>query len=175
MQIKEDNQVNKGNITRVDRLKGGVYGLLIGDAVGVPYEFHEAVDIPAENLIDMVPPEGFHRAHGGVPCGTWSDDGAQALCLLDSLLEKGEFDLKDFADKLAEWWYHGYRAVDNKVFDIGVQTSQALMAYASGRPAEECGMLNPNGKGNGALMRVLPLALWHSGTDAELILDSQRQ
>ena len=29
-----------------DRLKGGLYGLLIGDALGVPYEFHSADQIP---------------------------------------------------------------------------------------------------------------------------------
>ena len=28
------------------------------------------------------------------------------------LPEKGEFILKDFADKLAEWWYHGYQATE---------------------------------------------------------------
>ena len=160
---------------RIDQIKGGIYGMLTGDAVGVPYEFHRAEEIPEEALIDMVPPAGFHRAHSGVPCGTWSDDGAQALCLLDSLLEKERFDLKDFSDKLADWWYRGYRAVDENVFDIGIQTSQALMAYAAGMAPEKCGMLNPNGKGNGALMRVLPMALWHQGSDAELIRDSHGQ
>ena len=32
---------------RFDRWKGGLYGLLIGDALGVPYEFHSAEQIPA--------------------------------------------------------------------------------------------------------------------------------
>jgi hypothetical protein len=29
-----------------DRIEGGIYGLLIGDALGVPYEFHEPEAIP---------------------------------------------------------------------------------------------------------------------------------
>ncbi len=61
------------------------YGLLVGDALGVPYEFHRPFEIPDELDIEMSPPKGFRRAHSGVPIGTWSDDCAQALCLLDSL------------------------------------------------------------------------------------------
>ena len=80
----------------VNKLKGGIFGLLVGDALGVPYEFHPAADIPPIDKIDMQPPAGFSRAHMGVPPATWSDDGAQALCLLDSLVEVGRFDLKNF-------------------------------------------------------------------------------
>jgi ADP-ribosylglycohydrolase len=75
------------------RLKGGIYGLLVGDALGVPYEFHPAADIPPHNFIDMTPPAAFRRAHPTVKPGTWSDDGALALCLLDSLLVLGKLDL----------------------------------------------------------------------------------
>ncbi len=78
------------------RCKGGLYGLLVGDALGVPYEFHSAEQIPPYDKIEMKPPLGFCRAHSAVKPGTWSDDGAQALCLLDSLITCGEFQLKDF-------------------------------------------------------------------------------
>ena len=61
--------------TRASRIKGGIYGLLIGDALGVPYEFHPARAIPPANRIEMEPPAGFPRAHAGTPPGTWSDDG----------------------------------------------------------------------------------------------------
>lgn len=36
-------------------------------------------------------------------------------------------------------------------------------------------MMRPDGKGNGALMRVLPLVLWHTGTERELVLDAHAQ
>lgn len=123
----------------------------------------------------MTPPSGFHRAHRGVAAGTWSDDGAQALCLLDSIITCGKFDLKDFSDKLLSWYQEGKWAVDGMVFDIGIQTSEALMAYKSGMAPEKCGMVRPDGKGNGALMRTLPLALWHNGTDKELVIDAHSQ
>ena len=59
-----------------ERIEGGLLGLLIGDAVSVPYEFHPPQALPPLDQIDMTPPRGFARAHVGVPPGTWSDDGA---------------------------------------------------------------------------------------------------
>ncbi|MBO4228686.1 ADP-ribosylglycohydrolase family protein, partial [Bradyrhizobium neotropicale] len=108
------------------RLKGGLYGLLIGDALGVPYEFHPASSIPSFELIEMEPPARFQRAHATVTPGTWSDDGALALCLLDSLIQSGELDLENLTGKFLAWEAEGYLAVDGRVFDIGIQTSQAF-------------------------------------------------
>ncbi|AOI76181.1 MULTISPECIES: hypothetical protein [Burkholderia] len=54
---------------RRSRLRGGLLGLLIGDALGVPYEFHDAASIPPPAAIDMAPPPGFARTHDGVPYG----------------------------------------------------------------------------------------------------------
>lgn len=157
-----------------DRIAGGIYGLLIGDAFGVPYEFYKAAQLPPYEKIDMIPPAGFKKTYPQVEDGTWSDDGAQALCLLDSLLNQGEFSLERFSDLLLAWYEDGVWAVENKVFDVGVQTGQALHAYKSGMPAHKCGLLNPEGKGNGALMRVLPLALWHEDRK-KLVLDAHCQ
>lgn len=158
-----------------DQILGGLYGLLIGDAVGVPYEFHSADQLPSMQNIDMVSPVGFNRAHQGIPFGTWSDDGAQALCLLDSLVECDKLDLTNFADKLWAWYDEGLWAVDRRVFDIGIQTSASLQAYHQGGSPEKSGFIHPEGKGNGSLMRVLPLVLWHQGTDEQLVVDSHRQ
>lgn len=158
-----------------DRYAGGLYGLLIGDALGVPYEFHGAGEIPSGPALDMTPPPGFSRSHPEVAPGAWSDDGAQALCLLDSLATCGRFCLKDFSDRLLGWYRDGVWAVDGVVFDVGMQTGEALCAYQAGLEPERCGLLRPDGKGNGALMRVLPLALWHTGSDRDLVLDAHSQ
>ena len=44
-----------------------------------------------------------------------------------------------------------------------------------GYPVEQAGASDDQANGNGSLMRVLPLALWHQGTDAELIELAQLQ
>ncbi|WP_212648335.1 ADP-ribosylglycohydrolase family protein [Deinococcus hopiensis] len=63
---------------RSERISGGLIGLLIGDALGVPYEFHGPCAITPFPQIEFEPPAGFQRPRAGVPPGTWSDDGAQA-------------------------------------------------------------------------------------------------
>lgn len=158
-----------------DRLAGGLLGLLIGDALGVPYEFHAADDLPPRSAIDFDPPVGFSRSHDGVPPGTWSDDGAQALCLLASLIGCDGLDLTNFAGRLINWAAWGYMAVDGHVFDIGMQTQRALHALRAGASPERAGPAGEMDNGNGALMRVLPLALWHNGDDPSLIVTAARQ
>ncbi|MEW4566982.1 ADP-ribosylglycohydrolase family protein [Tautonia sp. JC769] len=155
--------------SRRDRIEGGLVGLLVGDALGVPYEFHEPGELPPIERIEMEPPEGFGRAHAGVPAGTWSDDGAQALCLLASLLDCGRLDLEDLGRRLIDWYDRGFMAVDGKVFDVGITTTRALRNLREGIPAMMAGPHDERDNGNGALMRVLPLALWHRGTDVDLI------
>lgn len=155
--------------TKMDRVEGGLIGLLVGDALGVPYEFHDAEDIPPIRSIEYSPPDGFLRSHAGVPPGTWSDDGAQALCLSASLLFCEHLDVEDFGRRLQNWHDYGYMAVDNHVFDIGITTAHAITALRAGTPALRAGPADVYDNGNGSLMRVLPLALWHTGTDEELV------
>ncbi|KPV45116.1 ADP-ribosylglycohydrolase family protein [Alicyclobacillus ferrooxydans] len=158
-----------------DRIQGGMWGLLVGDALGVPYEFHPAKRIPAYEAIEMDPPAGYDRTYPWLKAGTWSDDGAQALCLLDSLLANGQFNLNDFANRIVSWKDNGLWAVDRHVFDCGIQTASAIDKLRSGSSPTRSGFVNPDGKGNGSLMRVLPLALWHQGQDEELIEDAHLQ
>ncbi len=158
-----------------EKIEGGIYGLLVGDALGVPYEFHDRATIPPIAQIEFEPPDGFNRAHRAIAPGTWSDDGAQALVLLASLLHCGQLDLDHFAAGLVDWYESGYMAVDGQVFDVGIQTSQALRTLRSGTPAAIAGRADERANGNGSLMRVLPLALWHKGSDEELVRDAHLQ
>ena len=152
-----------------ERIEGGLLGLLVGDALGVPYEFHEPETLPALERLEFDPPPGFARAHSGTPPGTWSDDGAQALALLASLLRCDGFHPPDFADALVDWSERGGFAVDARVFDVGVQTARAIATLKRGVDPLYAGSSEVFSQGNGSLMRVLPLALWHRGSDAELV------
>ncbi|WP_082079400.1 ADP-ribosylglycohydrolase family protein [Cupriavidus basilensis] len=159
-----------GNSVRV----GGLVGLLVGDSLGVPWEFYSPENLPARDLIEMAVPEGFPHAHD-VPNGTWSDDSSQSLCLLASLLDQGHLSLTDFADRLLRWYDEGYLAVDGHVFDIGLQTADALDRLRDGTSPLESGGNDERSNGNGSIMRVLPLALWHTGTDEALVRDAHLQ
>ncbi len=158
-----------------NRVLGGIWGLIIGDAVGVPYEFTSQEDIPNLEEIDIITPKHFRKTYPEVPFGTYSDDSAQFLCILDSYIECDGFDIDNLAKKFLAWLSDGLWAVDGYVFDVGGQTLNALAEYARGTSPRESGMCLPEGKGNGALMRTLALALIEDGDDERLVNDSHEQ
>lgn len=158
-----------------EQAEGGLLGLLVGDAMGVPYEFHEPHELPPPAQLQMVPPPGFPRSYAHILPGTWSDDGAQSLCLLESLLKCQGWSPEDFAERLLEWYRKGHLAVDGKVFDVGIQSGAALDRLADGVPPQRSGLSGERNNGNGSLMRTLPAALIHGGDDASLVAVAHEQ
>ncbi|MEW6249216.1 MAG: ADP-ribosylglycohydrolase family protein [Planctomycetota bacterium] len=136
-----------------ERILGAIYGHLVGDAFGVPYEFEAAADLPAE-----LKWRGFGTHHQ--PPGTWSDDGALMLCLLASLHECGRFDPADAGRRFVRWRDAGYLAAGGVVFDVGITTGDALNRLRAGVPPLEAGAADEAAGSNGSLMRILPLPLW---------------
>jgi len=151
-----------------DRIHGAIYGALIGDALGVPYEFHAPEDLPPKHLLEMEPPPGFGRSHYGVPPGTWSDDGALMLALLDSLTTVAPFSMDDYAQRMLSWLRHAHYTPDGRVFDVGIQTSTALRRIEAGVLPRHAGSAGERDNGNGALMRVLPVAFMAT-SDAQAV------
>jgi ADP-ribosyl-[dinitrogen reductase] hydrolase len=133
-----------------DVVRAAVYGHLIGDAIGVPYEF----SAPDPNRVVKLRGYGTHNQSPG----TWSDDGALMLALLDSLVSVG-FDPEDQARRALAWADEGRYAVGGVVFDIGNTTSAALARLRAGVPAMDAGGTGERDQGNGSLMRILPVAL----------------
>lgn len=158
--------------------KAGLLGLLIGDAAGVPFEFNSPGDIASlpKGAIDFPArlPDTFRRAHVGAPKGAWSDDGGMALALFDSIQQSGGVDLNDLSKRFLAW-KGGEYAPDGVVFDIGSQVRLGLGRIEKGADPSRSGPSMETDNGNGSLMRVLPLALWHTGSDAELVEDAHSQ
>ncbi|WP_269523172.1 ADP-ribosylglycohydrolase family protein [Coraliomargarita parva] len=161
--------------SHTDRVRDGMFGLLVGDACGVPYEFRHPSELPPFEQLGMYPPKGFFRTYMHVPLGTWSDDGAQALCLYVSLKLCGMYHAYDFTDRLIKWHDRGYMAVDNYVFDIGNQTATAIAKLKQGMTTRYAGLRGDRNNGNGSLMRCLPLALMHGGKDVALVSEAHAQ
>lgn len=143
----------------VDRCRAALLGAMLGDALGVPYEFKHSANIPPAKQIQMSMPHDFKKTYPAIPFGTWSDDFSQMLCLLDSLwINSGTLDLQHFADELLSWRFHGKHQAGGVVFDCGLSTNAALQRLQQGVLPEICGDNGVRSNGNGALMRVLPAA-----------------
>ena len=141
------------NIVKRDRILGGLWGSLVGDALGVPVEFKVRFTVQLDPVTDMRE-FGTHRQ----PRGTWSDDSSMLLCTADSLVNH-EFSLVDMGERFVRWMNEGLWTAHGDVFDMGGTTCTALMRIAKGTPADQAGGLHEDSNGNGSLMRILPAVL----------------
>lgn len=83
-------------ISLSDRLRGGVIGLLVGDALGVPYEFHQPDDTPPRSEIEFEPPRTFVAHTLPYSLGPGPTIVPPALALLASRNHCGKLDVDDF-------------------------------------------------------------------------------
>lgn len=149
-----------------ERMLGGLWGSLVGDALGVPVEFKSRFAVQENPVTDMC---GF-GTHDQ-PAGTWSDDSSLLLCTADSLLSN-EFDTEDMGRRFVQWMNHGLWTAHGDVFDMGMATTEALMRIANGVTAEQAGGQSETSNGNGSLMRILPIALRCSRQPTTALLES---
>ena len=128
----------------------GIFGLCVGDALGVPAEFKSREELMADPVVDMRS-YGSHRQ----PAGTWSDDTSLTLCLIDSLAQG--LDYNDIMIKFLSWLETGAYSPFGDAFDVGNGTEEAIMRFKHGTPALDCGGTAGSNNGNGSLMRILPM------------------
>jgi ADP-ribosylglycohydrolase len=133
------------------KVKSGIYGLITGDAIGVPVEFLLREELDADPVTDM---EGW-GTHDQPP-GTWSDDSSMTLATLDGLSNGSS--CKEIARRFLRWCYESEYTPHGKVFDIGGTTSVALHKFARFGDHRLSGSESYNSNGNGSLMRILPFA-----------------
>lgn len=134
----------------MSKIYNGIIGLAVGDALGVPAEFKKR---DTYKITDMTG-YGTHNQ----PLGTWSDDTSMTLATLESIVRLKKIDLTDIMGNFHRWLYEGEFTPYGVVFDVGGTTRRAIEKYAAGAVVAECGGRELSDNGNGALMRILPLA-----------------
>ena len=139
---------------------GGLWGVVVGDALGVPVEFCARSERRRDPVVDL-------RGHGthGQPRGTWSDDTSLNLCTIDTLLSAGE-DYQALGRSFVRWLNAEIWTPHGSVFDVGNATADAIQRLARGVPPLEAGRDDEQSNGNGSLMRILPVAIWFAGCPA---------
>jgi ADP-ribosyl-[dinitrogen reductase] hydrolase len=115
--------------------KDAIYGFIIGDCLGVPYEFSQSNNI---KKLEMTT-----GTHNQLP-GTWSDDTACLLATLDTDITN----IVSVCENLQEV-VGGKYFPDGVRYDIGFSTYKALTGQDRSNVLQD---------GNGALMRILPYA-----------------
>ena len=131
-------------------------GLAVGDALGTTLEFKSPGNFTP--VSDMTGGGPF-----GLKPGQWTDDTSMALCLAESLIETGQFDLKDQMDRYVSWAISGHLSSTGTVFDIGETVRKALLEYKKYTGEPLAGSTDPQSAGNGSIMRLAPVPLAFSG------------
>jgi ADP-ribosylglycohydrolase len=140
------------------RARGALYGLAIGDALGMPTQMLSRAEIvrrwgPLLPGFEPAPPG--HPIAGGMPAGAVTDDTEQAVLLARLLVKgRGTIDPHELAAALTEW--ERAMAERGSLDLLGPSTKRALAAILAGVPPEEAGA---TGTTNGAAMRIAPVGI----------------
>lgn len=122
-----------------DRILGCIVGGAIGDSCGGAYEGRVApVDVNLESS------EHWHL----------SDDTQLTLATCEAIIRRGRVDAEAIAGSFAEW----FRA--RRITGLGASTLKALNDLAIGAHWALSGRRGEMGAGNGAAMRIAPLAFF---------------
>ncbi|MFB5675158.1 ADP-ribosylglycohydrolase family protein [Paenibacillus terreus] len=146
------------DIKLMDRIKGGLYGLAVGDALGGTTEFMSTREIEAKYgyLTEII---------GG---GVWSlkpgevtDDTMMTLCVAEGILENPDDPVEAIGRYFVEWYQSRPKDIGNIIRHVfekyeGDWIEAAFIAHMD---------LGQSG-GNGSLMRCLPAALAYKDTVA---------
>lgn len=136
-----------------EALKSAIYGLAIGDALGVPYEFQERGSFHCTDMIGY----GTHNQ----PEGTWSDDTSMTLAACRSIQKNhGNVVPEDMRLEFEHWLFGKQYTPFGKVFDCGNTCYEAI--------CDKQGKTDKWSNGNGSLMRILPLAFVPDITDEQI-------
>lgn len=138
------------------RARAAFLGLALGDALGATTEFMTPREIVSQ-----------YKVHRTIIGGGWlhlkagrvTDDTEMSLCVARAIVKNGGWDLPGIADNFVAW-------MRSKPIDIGSTCRKGIRDYLlSGNLKQP---YSDNDAGNGALMRLLPTALYTLG-DAELL------
>ena len=156
-------------MTQRDRAVGALYGLAIGDALGMPTQLMSRTGIAERyGVIDRFrAADAWHPLAGGLPAGHITDDTEQALLLARLLIEgHGHVAPGIFARALVEW--EDDMRARGSLDLLGPSTKRAVQAVLDGEPLATAGRF---GTTNGAAMRVTPVGILRTWQPTDIFVD----
>jgi ADP-ribosyl-[dinitrogen reductase] hydrolase len=156
-------------MNKIDKFKGCMIGLACGDYLGAPVEFtFSRADVESFFAGNQLKPVDFlddgNRRH---VAGYYTDDTCMAMCLAQSLIEKG-FDTKDQFIRYKQWLFEGLNThYGDKSIGVGNHTFGVLAKVNENNLPSELDHHERHG-GNGALMKCAPIGLLYYQNFTEL-------
>jgi ADP-ribosylglycohydrolase len=152
------------------RATGALYGLALGDALGMPTQMLSRPQITARYgpvLTGFHPAAPDHPLAAGMPAGAITDDTEQALLLARLLLDGGgAVDAEELARRLVAW--EDDMRTRGSLDLLGPSTKRAVEQVLAGIPLDEVGRY---GTTNGAAMRIAPVGIAVPSADPVALVD----
>jgi ADP-ribosylglycohydrolase len=157
-------------MTRTARAAGALYGLAIGDALGMPTQSLPRALI-AERYGEIVgafyPGPADQPLAAGMPAGSITDDTEQAVLLAHLVISsKGQVDGHELAAKLLAW--EDDMRARGSLDLLGPSTKRAIEELLQGTDISESGRY---GTTNGAAMRITPVGIATPSGEPDLLLE----
>ena len=141
----------------LDRIRGALYGVAVGDALGGPLEFMsaDAIEEKYGRVTEMIGGGWLHLMPGET-----TDDTAMTMCVAEGILERPDMPYQAIGRRFIDWYKSGPKDIGNAcassirtAMENGGDWWEAAhqTQAAQGRPVE----------GNGALMRTIYPALYY--------------
>ncbi|MBX5460925.1 MAG: ADP-ribosylglycohydrolase family protein [Steroidobacteraceae bacterium] len=144
-----------------ERFLGALIGLAVGDALAAATQYRKpGTFTPIGDLLGGGPFD--------LPRGAWSDDTAMALCLAESLVERGVFDPRDQVERYTMWQQQGHLSATGQCVGITASTARAL-GMAKWRRQLYSGSHDPAQLDPEVLSRVAPVVMFFFATPAEAV------
>jgi ADP-ribosylglycohydrolase len=140
------------------KIKSMLFGIAIGDAIGVPVEFKSREYLIENPVYGMT---GFGTYNK--PPGIFSDDSSLTFTLIESLIDG--YDLNTIGENMVKWLDEAFWTGDGEVFDVGFTTQIAIDKLKNGISPRLSGEFDEYSNGNGSLMRIAPLVFNLISTD----------
>ncbi|PJB31470.1 MAG: ADP-ribosyl-[dinitrogen reductase] hydrolase [Deltaproteobacteria bacterium CG_4_9_14_3_um_filter_65_9] len=136
-----------------DRARAALFGVAVGDALGATAEFMTPAQILDRYgvLRDIVGGGWLKLSAGQV-----TDDTEMTLCVARGIVGSGRWDLGPIADRFAQW-------LSGPPPDVGATCRRGIEEYMNKERIEA--PPDERGAGNGAAMRVAPVALYTLGDE----------
>jgi ADP-ribosylglycohydrolase len=152
------------------RAAGALYGLAIGDALGMPTQSLPRDQIEASYgplLTTFEPAPPGHPIAAGMPAGAVTDDTEQAILLAGLIIDSGgHVDDAELARRLVAW-EESMRARGSLDL-LGPSTKRAIGALLAGADISQAGR---SGVTNGAAMRITPVGIAAPSADLDSLVE----
>ena len=138
-----------------DKVKGAIYGALIGDAIGAPIESLKLEEIQKKyGIVNEYFIQNMRRG-GENPAGSYTDDGELTLNIFESIISKRTFDPFDISQRFAQIG----RKIDDDFKKNKGYGFMTLMTFRKLYAGVNWRFTGNNSSGCGSAMRVSPIAL----------------